>query len=341
MAYHRWLSPYKKNNRFVHHLEERSSGRFLHSIISFSKLIFSKSYNKKELESWVIPYDSNLHKSVIFPHLTWIGHATFLIHVANKFILTDPVFGKLSHVINRLTSPGIPLESLPRIDAVLISHNHRDHMDEKTLTFLKKRDNPIFLVPEGTNKWFKQRDFKEVKEFNWWDKVSVFNGIRFTFLPAVHWSSRMIFDNNKSLWGSWMIESSDSNGIYFSGDTAYDTHFKEIAKQYPNIDFAIMGIGPTEPRELMKSSHLDPEEAGTAFLDLNAKIMVPMHWGTYRLGIENPLDCIKRLQSWWNFNLKKLSSKKLACLKFGEIVKLESQSILLPNKKPIIKTASY
>jgi L-ascorbate metabolism protein UlaG (beta-lactamase superfamily) len=250
--------------------------------------------------------------------ITWIGHSTFLIHIFGVNILTDPVFGNVSRFFPRLTSAGISIDQLPKIDFILISHNHRDHMDLPSLKAFEKRDKPTFLVPFGDEKLLKKNGFSNIFQKQWWESQNFCSqNIKFTFLPSVHWSFRGLFDINKSMWGSWMIQ---MNGIkiYFAGDSAAGGHFEEIGKNFPNIDVALMPIGPCEPRSLMAESHLDPQEAIEAFLDLDAKCFVPMHWGTFKSGFEGLLYPLKNLQEIWAAEQLDEEGRVLSILKFGQ-----------------------
>ncbi len=282
---------------------------------------------------WLAP--SKIARYSNEPIITWIGHSTFLIQINKKNILTDPIFGSASIFFPRILPPGIEPHKLPKIDYVVISHNHLDHMDSKSLTFLRDiNPNITILVPEGDQHWFKKRNFKNVFGSAWWKK-HVFGPLSFTFLPAFHWSQRGLFDRNKSLWGSWMIQAQDQS-IYFAGDTAYSHHFKAIAKEFKNIDIAIMPIGPCEPRKYMFDTHVNAEESGEAFLDLNAQQFIPMHWGTFHFGIDTFETPVKRIQRWWKKNRSILKNKTLSIPKFGE-----SLIITKPNfNKAIPKQAN-
>ena len=253
--------------------------------------------------------------------ITWIGHSTFLIQIDSVNIITDPIFFDLPMGLKRLLPPGIPLNHLPKIDVVLISHNHRDHMDKRSLIRLKE-DNPFILVPNGNKQWFEKRNFYNVHEYQWGEseKLSLKKTtISISFLPAEHWSCRTPFDLNYSGWGSWMIEHK-SKKIYFAGDSGASPIFEKIGNQFKDIDVALMPLGPIEPRNLMKASHMSPQESIDAFISLKAKQFIPMHWGTYQTGCDEFEAPILQLTQAWKERSKELNSKKLHIIKCGEQV---------------------
>jgi len=306
----------------------RDKSYHLKNLISvFLRLKFSKNLKscKKEFaKKWHCPssIESYSHKLKV----TWIGQATFLIQIAGLNILTDPTFFSPSMLVNRITPPGIELEKLPKIDFVLISHDHRDHLDKKSLLAIKSH-NPKILAPKGACTKFFQKNFKNFCEHNY-NEFTEIEKIKFTFLDAKHWTGRnIIFDLNHSLCGSWMIEcknqdNEDSKAIYFAGDTSYSKHFSEISKIFKNIDVALMPIGPIEPRHIIKNSHIYGEQAIQSFLDLNAKQFIPMHWGTFEIGTEDFEEPINELKKHWNLNQEKLQNKKLLISKIGECLEL-------------------
>lgn len=320
------LEPTIKHGRFYnndHEGNKRFLWDYIYMVYSFlhEVYIFLISLTKgskrlpQDYSSWI--KTSKIVPQSINPTITWIGHATFLIQIGGVNILTDPIFGNSTIFFPRILPPGIELETLPKIDFVIISHNHPDHMDSKSLLALKSQNPEIkILVPQGDKKWFEKRKFRNVFENMWWNYLK-FDTIKFTFLPAYHWSQRGLFDQNKSLWGSWMIEH-NNNSIYFAGDTGYSNHFKEIAKSFDKIDIALMPVGPCEPREKMCHAHISSEEAGKAFLELNATNFIPMHWGTFHFGTDNFDTPILRLKNWWKINDLKLSAKMLHIVKFGQ-----------------------
>jgi L-ascorbate metabolism protein UlaG (beta-lactamase superfamily) len=282
------------------------------------KFWHSPSPTEEELKRWTTaPSIIEREKK---PTVTWIGHATSLIQIEGLNILTDPTFYDLSLVHQRLVAPAFMPNELPPIDVVLLSHNHRDHCDKKSLGKLVAH-NPLVLIPKGDAPLLKKIGFKKVKEFLWWEKETVktsssYKDVTFSFLPATHWSNRGLSDLNKSAWGSWMIGTKDHH-IYFAGDSAYDKHYKEIAAKYPSIDIALMPIAPNGPREENKKTHMSASESVQAFLDLSAKTFIPIHWGTYPLGTDSFIEPIELLLNAWNIKKKELSTKKLCTLNFG------------------------
>ncbi|MBA3490353.1 MAG: MBL fold metallo-hydrolase [Longispora sp.] len=225
--------------------------------------------------------------------VTWVGHATFVIRIRNMTILTDPVWSRrIPATPARWTAPGVDWSDLPTVDAVVISHNHYDHLDAPTIKRLP-RDTPVF-VPGGLGRWFRKRGFTEVTELDWWESAKVHN-VRLDFVPAHHWSRRGLLDTCRSLWGGWVIDQK----VYFAGDTGYGPYFREIGQRHPNLELAIMPIGAYDPRWIMHTVHMNPEEAVTALGDLGASRMAPMHWGTFGLTTEPVLEPIQRARTAW------------------------------------------
>lgn len=245
--------------------------------------------------------------------ITWIGHSTFLIQVNGVNIVTDPVWAKRMGFQKRLTEPGIPIEELPEIDVVLISHGHYDHLDFGSIKRLKGK--PTFYVPIGLRSAFTKRGYKNVIEGNWWDEFST-NDVKFTFVPAQHWTRRGINDTNTSHWGGWIIEDALTNQtIYFVGDTGYFKGFKEIGEKC-SVDIVLMPIGAYEPEWFMKDSHINPEDAIKAFLEVKGSLFIPMHYGAYRLADDTGPEALERFLKEWE--RLKLPNEQLAVLKIGE-----------------------
>ena len=187
-------------------------------------------------------------------------------------------------IVPRLKSPGIPLEELPPIDLILISHNHYDHLNMKSIRRLRRRGQSTVVVPRGVVKWARRVGFHTIIEMNWWDRVSMEeHGITITCVPAKHFSGRGLFDRNKSLFCGYVIESNGTT-IYFAGDTSYYSVFGEISRKF-SVDVALLPIGAYRPH-FFRRIHMSPEDALSAFVDLDAKAMIPIHWGTFKISEE-------------------------------------------------------
>jgi L-ascorbate metabolism protein UlaG (beta-lactamase superfamily) len=243
--------------------------------------------------------------------ITWIGHSTFLIQMNGLNIITDPVWANRMGVQKRLTAPGISLTDLPEIDVVFISHGHYDHLDFPTIKKLK--GNPTFYVPIGLGHAFKKRGYQKIIESNWYDAFT-HDTMTFSFVPAQHWTKRTLTDTNTSHWGGWIIEDR-KHSIYFVGDTGYFRGFQDIAKKF-NIQTVLMPIGAYEPEWFMKISHINPEDAVRAFLELKGKTFIPMHYGTYHLADDTGPEAIARLDAEWS--RLQLDASQLKKLLLGE-----------------------
>lgn len=249
--------------------------------------------------------------------ITFINHASFLIQTTNLNILIDPIYSKRPSPsfffgFKRVRLPGVPFDSLPSIDLVLISHNHYDHLDIPTLKRLKKTHNPLFISGLGNKKFLNSYGFKKVIELDWWEKYT-YQNCAITFLPAQHFSARSPFDRNKTLWGGFMIEILNKK-IYHVGDSGYGPHFKEIKNKLGSPDISLLPIGCYKPRWFMKMMHINPEEAIQAYIELNSKIMIPMHYGTFQLSDEPYEEPLTNLE----IAKEKHCATKIKVLDFGE-----------------------
>ena len=224
------------------------------------------------------------------PSLTWVGHASWLIRLGGQAILTDPVWStSLGPGITRNVRPGIDLgEAAPTL--VVVSHNHRDHLDGPTIRRLGSK--PTYVVPEGLGSFFRKKGVDKVIELPWWGSTEV-GGLKINFVPSQHWSQRGPTDKNDTLWGGFVLEG-DQKKVYFAGDTAYFEGFGEIGRRFPGIDAALLPIGAYDPEWFMRTQHMNPEDAVNAFKDLRAHLLCAMHWGTFKL-TDEPLDEPPRL----------------------------------------------
>ncbi len=231
--------------------------------------------------------------------ITFINHATILIQWSSCTVLTDPVFSeKLGPSalfnIKRYRNPGIAFGNLPKIDYVFISHNHYDHLDLPSIKKILKRDNPQWIVPLCVGQYLPKRARTRTHELAWWESFQN-QDVTMTLVPAQHWSKRGLFDTNQSLWGGAVISAFDRN-IYFAGDTGYGAHFSLIRDRFGLIDVALLPIGAYEPRWFMKNSHMNPDEAVQAHIELGALQSIAIHFGTFRLsdeGIDKPVIDLK------------------------------------------------
>jgi L-ascorbate metabolism protein UlaG (beta-lactamase superfamily) len=250
--------------------------------------------------------------------LTWVGHSTFLIQVAGMNILTDPIWSQRASPVQwagpkRQSRAGIRFEDLPKIDVVLISHTHYDHLDRNTI--LKLGNLPRYFVPERVGAWFANEGVTNVTELSWW-KSGKAGALTISAVPAKHWSKRWAYGIEDMGWGGYVIESS-AGTIYFAGDTGYhDEYFKEIGKKFPHIDVGLIPIGAYYPRPVFGRFHIDPEEAIKVHKEVGAKKSVGMHWGTFKLTQEPlgepPLELARQREA------ADMSAEEFSAMKLGE-----------------------
>ncbi len=227
--------------------------------------------------------------------LTWIGHSTLLFQIKGINILTDPHLSDRASPVKwagprRMTPPGLTMENLPPIDAVIISHNHYDHLDRKTIEDLFRReggDRTVFFVPLKMKAWFENLGINRVVELDWWSSHRL-GELEVTAVPMHHWSKRNLFNHNDVLWAGWVVAADDFRFI-FLGDCGYSPIYKDIGEKLGPFDLAAIPIGAYEPRWFMKDHHVNPEEALQVHLDLDSKKSVAIHWGTFVL-TDEPLD---------------------------------------------------
>ncbi|CAN0099933.1 unnamed protein product, partial [Ectocarpus sp. 4 AP-2014] len=215
--------------------------------------------------------------------VTWIGHATLLVQIDGLNILTDPMFSErasASQMVGpkRFRPPALSVSELPRIDVVLLSHNHYDHLDTGSVKAVG--DGPLWVVPSGLKRFMEKMGITNCVELSWWEEVEVEGGagpVRLASTPAQHWSTRVVWDRNTSLWCGFAVVGSRER-FYFAGDTAYCPVFGQIGERYGPFDLAAIPIGAHEPAWFMKEQHCSPKEAVTIHKELGSKRSFAVHW---------------------------------------------------------------
>ena len=301
---------------------------------NWSYKIFNKE--KKKLDM-TVPKDHVVEKNEVIKslqdnknndYILWIGHATFLIKLGNTTIITDPVFeknmGPLIFGPKRFTEPAINLNELPNIDLFLLTHNHYDHLSTRTIQrFPYKKAKVATALKLG--KYFSKNGFNDVSELDWYDEVKI-NDVKITFLPAVHWSKRSLWDTNKTLWGSFLIEYKDKK-FFFACDTGYGNIYKELGTKYGPIDLTFINIGaynfyPMMPYKDKSAYHTYPEEALSIAQDLKSKKVLGTHWGTFVLSLEPIMEPRKRFKN--SSNQYGYHKDDAIIFKIGQLEKIEN-----------------
>ncbi len=248
--------------------------------------------NPQKAEKKADPFRLSVHENDQFlaetgDFLVWLGHASFVLRLAGVTVITDPIFFDMPFV-PRLAPMPLPPEKLAPITYTLLSHGHRDHMDLKSLRLLWRHNPSMTLLgPLGASQYLskERRRGCDIQEAGWFQKFRTVSEVEIFFLPAAHWHRRTLTDYNRMLWGSFVIRGAGKT-VFFAGDTAAGAHFAQIGQLFPEIDVALMPIGAYKPEYIMKRSHLSPLEAIEAFNALGARVMIPMHFGTYDLASE-------------------------------------------------------
>ena len=229
--------------------------------------------------------------------VTWFGHSAILLEIDGKNLLIDPMLGPAASPVPFLSKRfpyqnPINLENLPEIDAVIISHDHYDHLDYPSIKYLKDKTNNFF-VPLGVGSHLREWEVEEHKitELDWWQSVS-FKNLELIATPARHFSGRKFSDRNKTLWASWVIRGKNHK-IFFSGDGGYFNGFKEIGNKYGPFDFTMIECG--QYNENWAAIHMMPEESVQAHMDVKGRIMMPIHWGAFSLSLHSWKEPVERL----------------------------------------------
>jgi len=254
--------------------------------------------------------------------VTWFGHSASLLKIEGKTLLLDPMFGDASSPFPMFTSKrysgsfSIEREDFQEIDAIIISHNHYDHLNYKSIMQLKDRAKH-FYVPTGVAQYLIKWGVSpsKISEHNWWDEIT-FDNIKLVCAPARHFSGRSMTDRDCSLWCSWLILGQETK-VFFSGDSGYAPHFKEIGDKYGPFDLTLMECGQYDPR--WSAIHMLPEETVQAHIDVNGELLLPIHWGAFTLALHAWSDPIERVTK----EAQRLGVK-IATPQIGESITLKS-----------------
>lgn len=252
--------------------------------------------------------------------ITFINHASFLIQLEGMNIITDPIWSERTSPVSwagpqRVREPGLKFNQVPKIDIILISHNHYDHLDLTTLKMIELRDSPTILAGKNTCKLLQSEGSMNCREYDWW-QFELFKNLKITFVPAKHFSGRGLFDRNEVLWGGFVIESPNYGPIYFAGDTGYGKFIDMLVKKFQRFQISLLPIGAYMPRWFMKAVHMNPQEALKAHIKLNSKQSIGMHFGTFQLtdeAIYEPEEELKKA-----LKSEGLNEKLFIVPKFGE-----------------------
>ena len=320
-----------------HHLPDGTFRNPEGSPVRTNKVSFSyRSFKKKTSEvDKSVPRDFVVNKQIVLEdlnkhkeddYIAWIGHATYLIKLGETTIITDPVFSKNAGPLifgpKRFTKPAIDLNELPRTDLFLLTHNHYDHQDMKTIKKFPYKNAKV-LVPLNLGKYFTKNNYKDVNELDWYDCININKDLKVTLLPAIHWSKRSLTDTNKTLWGNFLIEYKNKK-ILFACDTGYGNIYKELGKNFGPIDLTMINIGAYDFKPMFDKTiyHTTPEEALNVAKDLKSKKVLGMHWGTFVLSFEPVMEPPMRLKE--NAENYGYHQKDVFTFKIGQVASLKN-----------------
>ncbi|WP_018343800.1 MBL fold metallo-hydrolase [Cytophaga aurantiaca] len=290
-------TPLDSKGRFLNH-----EFAFINSFREVLKWQTTKNPQKEEKKksTWKLTCitDSNFLTSSE-DCIVWLGHASFFIRIAGITLLIDPVLFDVS-LIKRKSKLPIDPDQLKHMDYILISHDHRDHCDKKSLELLAKNNpNAIYLTGLNVDTVIKKiTKSTSIEAAGWYQQYKTKPEIKITYVPSRHWGRRYLTDTNVRLWGGFVIQAAGKT-IYFGGDSGYGSHFTDIANIFPVVDYAMIGIGAYKPEFFMGQSHLSPIDGIKAFHDTKAKNFIPMHYGTFDLADEpigDPIHVLKKEQ---------------------------------------------
>lgn len=232
--------------------------------------------------------------------VTFINHATTLIQMDGVNILTDPIWSDRCSPLSwmgprRARPPGIRFQQLPHIDVVLLSHNHYDHLDLPTLRRLAREHRPSFVAPLGNREFLRRRGIPAA-ELDWWQRLHLQDGVALTCVPAQHFSSRGLFDRDRTLWAGFVV-TGPAGTVYFAGDTGFGPHFAQVRERFGPVRLALLPIGAFRPEWFMSRVHMSPDEALEAHRILEAGTSVATHFGTFRLADDGQNEALERIEA--------------------------------------------
>ena len=280
-------SPQFRNGKFQNTVAEK-----IDTVAAFRKWVFAAAAHREP--TGALPVAKRVRsefeaRPVSSLRMTWLGHASMLLEIDGKRFLTDPVWGGRASPFSfagpkRFFAPPLPLSEIPKLDAIILSHNHYDHLCRDTIQTLVAQNVP-FLVPLGVGNELEDLGVPNalIQEYDWWDEATV-AGVRLACTPARHFSGRGLFDRNSTLWCSWCFLGTEER-FFFSGDTAMFPGFKDIGNRYGPFDLVAMESGAYN--DAWPDVHIGPEQALQAFQDLKGKVLLPIHWATFNLSLHN------------------------------------------------------
>jgi L-ascorbate metabolism protein UlaG (beta-lactamase superfamily) len=262
----------------------------------------AQQFTRLVRHSAVTPRTGQVHKPLLVSNgqlgVTFIGHSSFFLQIGGLNVVVDPNFARWLFVLKRLRRPGLQLRDLPPVDLVLVTHAHFDHLHRQSLRAIARQTRrqtgkaPTLVVPHHVFDLVSDLGFKQVVELEWWNEFRE-RGVEITHVPSRHWGARVLKDSHRG-YGGFVLRA-DDHSVYHAGDTAYFDGFREIGRRL-SPELALLPIGAYDPPQF-RNVHTSPADATQAFLDLNARWMVPMHYGTFRLShepIEEPLELLER-----------------------------------------------
>jgi L-ascorbate metabolism protein UlaG (beta-lactamase superfamily) len=317
-------APHFKDDLFFNPWMPNEDKEFL-SVLKW-RLTASQEYTEEEKTYLPRVVDKAKERILAMPQgdfIMWVGHATFLIRLNGEYWLVDPIFSERAVVVKRKTPAAITAEALKEVAPtlrVIITHNHYDHLDTSSIEDLP--ENTKMFVPLGLKEYVRDMNKRDVTEMDWWQEIHCGNGITLVCLPMQHWSRRFGQEPRETLWASYMLITPTVT-IYLGGDTGYFVGYKEIAKRYPKIDYALLPTTAYHPRWFMHYNHMNVDEAIEAFNDLNARYMISQQWGTFHLGDEPPGYSILELKR--TIAERKLDASRFVIMDIGGILPIENQ----------------